>query len=80
MTFKIKKLQVEILENWSWNNRNTCFLELWIQKINFLNLENCGLTILPLHFWEEIACKYRKDWRRFHFGCGLFSFFISFKR
>jgi hypothetical protein len=55
-------------------------VELWLQKISLLHLDNCGITILPFKFWKEIGIWYKRDWRRFYLGVGLFSFFVSFRR
>lgn len=76
--FGIRNIQCEILNYNNFKDKNACFLELWFQTCRALNLANCGLTVLPFTFWKEIGISYRKDWRRFYFGCGLFSFFISF--
>lgn len=79
MDTKFKKLELSFLAWYGWTNKNTCLFEAWIPHCHIFNLGNCGLTILPLHFWEEVGISYRRDWSRFYFGCGLFYFFISFK-
>ena len=67
----LRKIKVEWL--------NGFVVELWVQKVSMLRLGNCGITILPFRFWEEIGIKYRRDWHRLYLGLGIFSFFITFK-
>jgi len=77
---KISKLELNFFNWYGLKNKNTCLFEAWIPSIKMFGLANCGLTILPLLFWDEIGLWYKKDYKRFYLGLGLFSFFVSFKK
>lgn len=77
---KIKDLEIHMPNWYGWKNKNTSLFEMWIPHWKRFNLGNCGITILPLHFWTEVGIWYKKSWRRFYFGCGVFSFFVSIRK
>jgi hypothetical protein len=73
-------ITLELCNWWGLKNGNTCLLEIWFQGLWCIG--NCGLTVLPLRFWEEfgVTSKLRVgSGRRFWVGLGLFSFFVTWK-
>lgn len=75
--FKKSGIELEFIEWYGFKNINSCFFSFWLLGIGKI-LGNCGLTIIPIRFWEHIYINWDRDSHRFSFGAGLFSFFISF--
>ncbi len=64
-------------EFYGFTNPNSCLFTFYSYKNN----KGYGIDILPLCFWKHFYCHldtFFDDVKRFHFGCGLFSFFYDF--